>query len=79
MAETNLQLLNGAWLGTLAADLVALPWHYAQAIHATIEGSCRLWARVFLPSAFPQHPHEAEAQLEIPAPIAAKLEQDLFA
>ena len=36
MAETNLQLLNGAWLGTLAADLVALPWHYAQAIHATI-------------------------------------------
>ena len=79
MAETNSPQSAEAEPDPLAADLAALPWHYAQALHAMAEGSCRLWTRIFLPCAFPPHPHEAESQLEIPDPIAADLEQDLFA
>ena len=79
MAETNPPPADQAGLDPVTAVLAALPWYYAQSLHAIVEGSCRFWAHIVLRPAFPPHPHEAESQLEIPGPIAAELEQDLFA
>jgi hypothetical protein len=79
MAETSPTLRGEASPGTPGADLMALPWNYAQAVHAVIEGSCRLWARIVLAPAFPPPPHEVESQLEVPDPITAEWEPHLFA
>lgn len=54
--------------GVLAADLMAVPWWLAQAIHVSNTAWCHLWARFFLRSAFPGHPHERAYQLELPDP-----------
>lgn len=62
-----------------AAALALLPWQSAQAMHAAAEQAWLLWARIFLSPAFSPHPHEPPAQLEIPDPIEAAPEQDLFA
>ncbi|AKH43772.1 hypothetical protein FHS61_002822 [Altererythrobacter atlanticus] len=60
-------------------DLASIPWEYARAIHGWQEEWARFCAHFCMGSAFPPHAHEARWQLEIPDPIAAEAEQDLFA
>jgi|GEM_PF-5202221 len=66
---------------TLAAflDLVSMPWECAKAVHDWQVEWNHFWAHYCMCSAFPPHPHESACQLEIPDPIAAEEEQDLFA
>ena len=40
---------------------------------------CHVWARYCLPSPFPPHPHEGHHQLELPDPLEASTEPELFA
>lgn len=65
--------------GELVGGLIASPWWFVQTLHNFNMAWYHVWARHFLCSGFPDHPHESGAQLELPDPLAASPAPELFA